>query len=102
VTTETAIKTACAYRNISQANLARAIGMTPANFNQKLKRDTFTIAELSAIAAALDASYHVYLELSGAIRLVIAPDDARTIDAHSHDADTAGAVIDDICLDDIL
>lgn len=51
------INMALAYKGISQAALARAIGMTPSNFNQKFKRETFTLEELNRIAAALDAEY---------------------------------------------
>lgn len=54
---EQKIKTAVAYKGISQAKLAIAIGMTPSNFNQKLKRSTFTDEELESIANALNASY---------------------------------------------
>lgn len=51
------INMAIAYKGISQAALARDIGMTPSNFNQKLKRETFTVEELERIAAALGGSY---------------------------------------------
>lgn len=54
---EQKIKTAAAYNGISQAKLAAKIGMTPSNFNQKLKRNTFTEEELKMIAGALGASY---------------------------------------------
>ena len=54
---EQKIKTAVAYSGISQAKLAAAIGMTASNFNQKLKRDTFTDEELQAIAEALGAEF---------------------------------------------
>ena len=42
---------------MSQAALARDTGMTPSNFNQKLKRDTFTTGELQRVATALGAVY---------------------------------------------
>ncbi len=51
------INMAIAYKGISQAALARAIGMTPSNFNQKFKRETFTQEELEQIAAALGGVY---------------------------------------------
>jgi len=54
---EQKINMAAAYKGISQAAVARAIGMTPSNFNQKIKRDTFSFDELHAIAAALGAVY---------------------------------------------
>ena len=54
---EQKIKTACAYGGMSQARLAAQIGMTASNFNQKLKRATFTEEELGKIAEALGADY---------------------------------------------
>lgn len=51
------INMALAYKGMSQAALARAIGMTPSNFNQKFKRATFTQEEIEKIAAALGGSY---------------------------------------------
>lgn len=54
---EQKIKTATTYKGISQAKLATAIGMTASNFNQKLKRDTFTDEELAKIAEALGATF---------------------------------------------
>lgn len=54
---EQKIKTASAYKGISQAKLATSIGMTASNFNQKLKRATFTEEELTSIAEALGAKY---------------------------------------------
>lgn len=54
---EQKIKAAAAYSGISQAKLAAQIGMTASNFNQKLKRDTFTDEELAEIARALGASF---------------------------------------------
>lgn len=54
---EQRIKAAAAYAGISQAELARRIKMTPSNFNQKLKRETFTESELKVIAAAPGAEF---------------------------------------------
>ena len=54
---EQKIKAAVAYAGISQAKLAANIGMTASNFNQKLKRDTFTDEELETIAHALNADF---------------------------------------------
>ncbi|MBR1746971.1 MAG: XRE family transcriptional regulator [Clostridia bacterium] len=51
------INMAIAYKRTSQAALARMIGMTPSNFNQKFKRETFTQEELEKIAAALGGEY---------------------------------------------
>ena len=38
--------------NISEAELARRVGVTPQNFNHKMKRDNFTETDLRAIAEA--------------------------------------------------
>ena len=57
---EQKINMAIAYKGISQATLARSIGMTPSNFNQKLKRETFSNDELSQIAKALGGEYEFY------------------------------------------
>lgn len=54
---EQKIKAAAAYSGISQAKLATQIGMTASNFNQKLKRDTFTDGELADIAKAMGARF---------------------------------------------
>ena len=57
ITKEQKIKMAVAYKGISQAALAKMLGTTPSNFNQKLKRDTFTDEELEKIADVLDAKF---------------------------------------------
>jgi transcriptional regulator with XRE-family HTH domain len=54
---ETMIKMALAHRGISQAELARMLGDTPANFNQKVKNDTFKKADLAVIAELLGFTY---------------------------------------------
>ena len=62
MTTEQKINMAAAYKGMSQASIARAIGMTPSNFNQKIKRDTFSSDEMGAIASALGATYTAVFE----------------------------------------
>ena len=62
MTIEQKINMALAYKGMSQAALARALDMTPSNFNQKLKRDTFSMPELEKIAAALGATYTATFE----------------------------------------
>ena len=39
--------------NISEAELARRVGVSPQNFNNKMKRDNFTETDLKEIATAL-------------------------------------------------
>ena len=49
------IRIACVKRgNMTEAELARRIGNTPQNFNNKMKRDNFSERELLAIAQALN------------------------------------------------
>lgn len=57
MTKEQKIKMAIAYKGISQATLAKTLETTPSNFNQKLKRDTFTDEELAKIANVLGAEF---------------------------------------------
>lgn len=59
---EQKINMAAAYKGLSQAALARSINMTPSNFNQKIKRDTFSTEELEKIASALGAVYTATFE----------------------------------------
>ena len=51
------IKMACAHKGISQAELARLLGDTPVNFNQKVNNDTFKKSDLAIIAEALGFTY---------------------------------------------
>ena len=51
------INMALAYKGISQSELARLMGTTSSNFNQKIKRNTFSREDLEKIAATLGASY---------------------------------------------
>ena len=51
------IKMALAYKNISESDLARALGTSPQAFNQRMKTGKFTSEELGKIAAALGAEY---------------------------------------------
>nr|DAQ71365.1 MAG TPA: helix-turn-helix domain protein [Caudoviricetes sp.] len=57
MTTEQMLKMALSYKGISQAELARRIGTTPSNLNQKVKRNTLTREDLEKIASALDAEF---------------------------------------------
>ena len=51
------IKVLCVRSDISVAELARRIGTTPQNINGKMKRESFTIAELEDIAGAVNSSF---------------------------------------------
>jgi DNA-binding Xre family transcriptional regulator len=43
--------------NLSEADLARKLGMSPQNLNAKMKRDNFNEKDLQKIAAALDCTF---------------------------------------------
>ena len=51
------IKMALAYKNISEAELARSIETSPSAFNQRMKTGKFTTEELEKIAKVLGAKY---------------------------------------------
>ena len=57
MTIEQKIKMALAYSGISQAELARRIGTTPSNLNQKMKRNTLTMEDLEKIAQAMGGQW---------------------------------------------
>lgn len=48
---------ALSYKGISQAELARRIGTTPSNLNQKVKRNTLTKEDLEQIAKILGGEW---------------------------------------------
>lgn len=43
--------------NISEAELARRLKLSPQNLNNKMKRDNFTETDLREIAAVLDCDF---------------------------------------------
>lgn len=45
--------------NISEAELARRIGISPQNLHNKFKRNNFTTTDLMEIAAALDCDLRI-------------------------------------------
>lgn len=57
MTIEQKVKMALSYSGVSQAELARRIGTTPSNLNQKVKRNTLTKEELEQIATALGGTW---------------------------------------------
>lgn len=50
--------------NISEAELARRLGVSPQNLNNKMKRDNFTEKDLQEIAAALDCTFTISFKLN--------------------------------------
>lgn len=57
MTTAQKIRMALAYKNMSEAELARSLGTTPQAFNQRMKTDRFSSDELQEIAKVLNARY---------------------------------------------
>ena len=51
-------------RGWSQAELARRLGVSPQNLNNKMKRDNFTENDLQKIAEALDCTLSVSFKLN--------------------------------------
>lgn len=51
------IRVLCVLANISVAELARRLGTTPQNLSGKMKRESFTVAELEDIAKAVNGSF---------------------------------------------
>ena len=51
------IRELCEKKNISLAELARRIGQSPQNFNNKLKRGTVSFEEMMEIAEAVGVGY---------------------------------------------
>ena len=62
MTSSQKIKMALAYKNMSEAELARSFGITPQAFNQRLKRDKFSSKDMERIADILDAKYIAVFE----------------------------------------
>jgi DNA-binding XRE family transcriptional regulator len=63
------INAAAAYVGMSQADVARAVDMTPQNFNSKMKRRTFSEEELAKIADAIGAKYEARFEFPDGTRI---------------------------------
>ena len=57
MTTEQKLKVALMTVKISQTELARRLGTTPSNLNQRIKRNTLTKEDLEGIASAIGAEF---------------------------------------------
>ena len=51
------IRVLCVRSNISMAELARRLGVSPQSLSAKMRRESFTISELDKIAEAVGASF---------------------------------------------
>ena len=56
------IKMALAYKGMSEAEMARAVGSSPQAFNQRMKTGKFSSEEMERIAEALEATYYFGFE----------------------------------------
>ena len=50
--------------NISEAEVARRLGISPQNLNKKMKRDNFTVSDLEKIAGVLGGEFTAFFEIS--------------------------------------
>ncbi|MDD2300511.1 MAG: helix-turn-helix transcriptional regulator [Fermentimonas sp.] len=71
MTTSDIVRELCKKQNISLAEVARRIGQSPQNFNKKLKRNTLTYAELSAIADALGVNFELAFTLPDGEKITV-------------------------------
>ncbi|MGE9876169.1 helix-turn-helix domain-containing protein [Hornefia butyriciproducens] len=69
MTLEEQIRILCVRYGISVAELARRYGTSPQNFNSKLKRGSFKIAELEQIAEVLGCDFEHYFVLNDGERI---------------------------------
>ena len=63
------IKMALAYKNMSESELARAIGTSPQAFNQRMKTGKFTSEDLEKIGAAIGAKYFFGFEFEDGTKI---------------------------------
>ena len=56
------IKMSLAYKSMSESELARQFGVTPQAFNQRMRTDKFSSADLEKIADILGAKYIAVFE----------------------------------------
>ena len=64
---EQRINMALAFAGISQAELARRLGTTPSNLNQKVKRNTLTQEDMEQIAQALGGEWQERFVVNGTV-----------------------------------
>ena len=63
------IKMSLAYKGMSEADLARAVGSSPQAFNQRMKTGKFSSDEMDKIADALEASYFFGFEFKDGTKI---------------------------------
>ena len=63
------IKMALAYANMSESELARAIGTSPQAFNQRMKTGKFSSEDMEKIAEAMKAKYYFGFEFEDGTKI---------------------------------
>ena len=66
---EEKIRVLLAIRGISQRELARRLGTTAQNLNQKIKRDTLTLDDMRKIAEATGCTWEANFVLEDGIKI---------------------------------
>lgn len=69
MTIEQKVKMMLAYVGISQAELARRLGTTPSNLNQKIKKNTLTYEDLCSIAEVVGGRWVARFEFGEDINI---------------------------------
>lgn len=69
MTIEEKIRVLLAHVGISQAELARRVGTTPSNLNQKIKRNTLTYEEIRKIAKSVGAEWEANFVLQNGTKI---------------------------------
>lgn len=57
MTSSQQIRVLCARLNISMAELARRMGLSPQSLSGKMRRESFTISDLEKVAEAVGSSF---------------------------------------------
>lgn len=63
------IKMGLAYKQMSESDLARALGTSPQAFNQRMKTGKFTSDDLDKIAEALGAKFFFGFEFDDGTKI---------------------------------
>jgi len=63
------IKILCVRSGISEAELARRLGKSPQSFNSKMRRGTFSIADLEKVANAMGVEFERHFVLEDGERI---------------------------------
>ena len=63
------IKMALAYKGMSEAELARAVGSSPQAFNQRMKTGKISTEEMQKISDALEAEFYFGFEFKDGTKI---------------------------------